>query len=135
MLGPSGVVRFCGNLSSLTPSDRWARFGGHFALSSFQPDTEKASPVIKRYNNISLALGVPGILLQFLGNVIASTNPDPVVGIFGVLILFTGTALLIAGLSYYAIGKGRSGWWGLCGLLSFLGLIILALLKDERPAG
>ncbi len=82
--------------------------------------------MIARHNNVSLALGVPGFILQVVGNVLGSSNP----GLGGLLIL-GGTGLLIAGLAYYAIGKGRSGWWGLCGFLSFIGLIILACLKDR----
>jgi len=82
--------------------------------------------MIARHNNVSLALGAPGFILQVVGNVLGSSNP----GLGGLLIL-GGTGLLIAGLAYYAIGKGRSGWWGLCGFLSFIGLIILACLKDR----
>ena len=97
--------------------------------------------MIKRYNNLSLALGVPGILLQIVGNVISRANTDSLNfrptswSFLGVPILLLGTGLLIAGLTYYAIGKGRSGWWGLCGFLSCLGLLILALLKDKAPDG
>lgn len=82
--------------------------------------------MIARYNNISLALGAPGLILQVAGNVLMGSSP----GLGGLLIL-GGTILLIAGLAYYAIAKGRSGWWGLCGLLSLIGLIILACLKDR----
>lgn len=89
--------------------------------------------MIKRHNNISLALGVPGIILQIVGQVIAQANQETDVGLLGVLVLLVGTALLIAGLAHYAIAKGRSGWWGLCGFLSLIGLIILALLKDHAP--
>jgi hypothetical protein len=91
--------------------------------------------MIKRYNNLSLALGVPGILLQIVGNVISRANTETSLSLLGVPILLLGTGLLIAGLTYYATGKGRSGWWGLCGFLSCLGLLILALLKDKAPDG
>jgi hypothetical protein len=91
--------------------------------------------MIKRYNNISLALGVPGLILQIVGNVMAQSNPETAIGALGFLVVLLGTALLIAGLSYYAIAKGHSGWWGLCGFLSCLGLLILALLKDRAPEG
>ena len=88
--------------------------------------------MIKRYNNLSLALGVPGIILQFAGQVMSDGNSAADADlILGLLVSLIGTGLLIAGLSYYAIAKGHSGWWGLCGLLSCLGLLILALLKDE----
>lgn len=89
--------------------------------------------MIKRYNNLSLALGVPGIILQIVGNLVAQANADNSLGLLGVPISLVGTGLLVAGLSYYAIAKGRSGWWGLCGFLSCLGLLILLLLKDEAP--
>jgi len=82
--------------------------------------------MIAKYNNVSLALGTPGLILQVIGQVLGASNP----GLGGLLIL-AGTGLLVAGLSYYAIAKGRSGWWGLAGFLSLIGLIILACLKDR----
>jgi hypothetical protein len=91
--------------------------------------------MIKRYNNLSLAFGVPGIILQIVGQVVAQMNQGQAIGLVGIPIALIGTALLITGLAYYAIAKGRSGWWGLCGFLSCIGLLILALLKDEAPEG
>ncbi len=91
--------------------------------------------MIKRYNNLSLALGVPGIILQIVGNVVAQANAGTGIGLLGLPISLVGTALLVAGLAYYAIAKGRSGWWGLCGFLSCIGLLILALLEDRAPQG
>ena len=88
--------------------------------------------MITRYNNISLALGAPGLILQIAGRVLALTTEIGGSGL-GSLLSLIGTALLIAGLSYYAIAKGRSGWWGLCGFLSLIGLIILSMLKDHVP--
>jgi hypothetical protein len=75
---------------------------------------------IQRLNGISLGLGIPGLLIQFAGMAFdASIRP---------LFQLVGGGLLIAGLTFYARMKGRSGWWGLMGLLSILGLIILAVL-------
>ena len=97
--------------------------------------TEGPPDMIKRYNNISLALGGPGIVLQIAGNVVVQANQGTAIGLLGLPVTLVGTALLVAGLVYYAIAKGRSGWWGLCGFLSCIGLIILALLKDRAPDG
>ena len=88
--------------------------------------------MIARYNNISLALGIPGLILQIAGNVLRS-NPDNET--VGVLALVGGTVLLIGGLAMYAKAKGRSPAWGLMGFLSFIGLIVLAMLADRAPNG
>jgi amino acid transporter len=89
-------------------------------------------------NRKSLALGVPGIVLQVAGNIWLNTQatgdpPIPPLGVaLGALaVILTGTVLLIAGLSWYAKAKGHSGWWGLLGLLSIIGLLVLALLPDR----
>jgi hypothetical protein len=83
--------------------------------------------MLKSYNHMSFALGIPGIILQVcglygmagLGNMRAS-----------IFIVF-GACLFIAGLAYYAMAKGKSPWWCLLGLLSLLGMIILAFIPDE----
>lgn len=75
--------------------------------------------MIKKYNNISLALGIPGLAFQVAGHVIE--NP---------ILLLAGTALLMVGLAYYARAKGRNPAWCLMGLLSLVGLIVLASLQD-----
>jgi len=80
--------------------------------------------MIKKYNNISLAWGIPGIVLQIAGNVIGQP-----------IVLIVGTVLLMIGLAYYAKAKGRSAAWCLMGFLSIIGLIVLACLKDlEKEA-
>jgi hypothetical protein len=84
--------------------------------------------MIARYNNISLALGAPGIILQIAGYVMAQNPQQQQVGF---LVQLGGTVLLIAGLAMYAKAKGRSPAWGLMGFLSLIGLIVLACLKDE----
>ena len=89
--------------------------------------------MIKEYNDLSLKLGVPGILLQFAGDFLMLSSRNNWLGTAGSFLLVPGTALLIAGLSYYAIAKERSGWWGLCGFLSIIGLFVLAALEDRSP--
>ncbi|TNF05994.1 MAG: hypothetical protein EP323_05515 [Gammaproteobacteria bacterium] len=74
----------------------------------------------KQFNNISLALGIPGLILQIVGGL----NELPVVTLIGGI-------LLIAGLAYYAKSKNRLPAWGLLGLLSILGIVILGLLPDK----
>ena len=86
--------------------------------------------MIARYNNISLLLGVPGLILQIAGNVMR-TNPENET--IGAIALLSGTVLLIGGLAMYAKAKGRSPAWGLMGFLSIIGLIVLAMLQDRAP--
>lgn len=73
----------------------------------------------KIYNNISLGLGAPGIVLQIWGNIIGQP-----------IMLILGTILLMIGLAYYAMAKGRNPAWCLMGFLSIIGLIVLGCLKD-----
>ncbi len=88
-------------------------------------------------NRKSLMLGVPGIILQFVGQFLPAMVsgrqvPSDSVVIGGVCVVLLGTVLLIFGLCTYAQAKGHSRWWGLMGLLSIIGLIVLGLLKDRR---
>ena len=97
--------------------------------------------MIAKYNRKSLAIGVPGLLLQvgclFATNLIAAkaksggtTLPDSLALLLtaGPLV---GAVLLIIGLGFYAKAKGYSAVLGLLGLLSCLGLLILAVLPDK----
>lgn len=85
-----------------------------------------------RLNRQSLLLGIPGIALQIAGMYVANMRTNNVVyAIGGNAIMLLGTAFLIGGLALYAKAKGHSGWFGLFGLLSCLGLVILALLPDR----
>ena len=102
-----------------------------------QPATEEEKAEIKRrlrkLNVISFLLGIPGIALQVAGNVVARVHPqhrdlnaaEAAAALGGLGIALIGTGLLIAGLAFSARVKGRSGWWGLLGLLSCIGLLVL----------
>ncbi len=76
--------------------------------------------MIKKYNDISLAIGIPGLILQIYG-IYNDSN----------VIIILGIVFFIAGLALYAKAKARSPAWGLCGFLSIFGFIILASLSDE----
>jgi len=83
--------------------------------------------MITRYNNISLALGAPGFILQIVGLVIQRSPGKEGIGL---VIVVLGTALLVAGLAFYALAKGRSPAWCLMGFLGLIGLIVLGSLSD-----
>jgi hypothetical protein len=75
--------------------------------------------MIRKYSNLSLATGLPGLIIQVVG---ISMEND--------WVTLLGSALFFAGLVFYAVGKGRSPAWALLGFLSLLGLLMLACLKD-----
>lgn len=84
--------------------------------------------MIARYNNLSLALGAPGIVLQIAGRLLMESPEREGMGIaIGLL----GTALLLVGLAFYSKAKGRHPAWCLMAFLSIIGLIVLACLKDH----
>jgi hypothetical protein len=98
--------------------------------------------VIAKYNRKSLAFGVPGLLLQ-IGSLIAiailnyaaarnSAQPPAswLTNLFSVG-YYGGTILLFIGLCEYADAKGRNRLWASLGLLSVVGLVILACLSDK----
>jgi hypothetical protein len=91
--------------------------------------------MIAEYNRKSLMIGIPGLILQIVCQVLSTTmaSHGNMTLLSWVLLagLFAGSVLLIIGLVYYAKGKGYSGALGLLGLLSCLGLLILAVLPDK----
>lgn len=94
---------------------------GHWAASQYDP--REVAARISKLNNTSFIFGVPGLLLQGVGNMTG--------GIAGVLASLAGTILLIVGLSFYARSRGQHPAYALLGLLSLLGLIILAVLPKK----
>ncbi len=98
--------------------------------------------LIPEHNRMGFMLGIPGFCLQITGNVLGRT----LVGSMGAtgsmvagLVSLCGTALLIGGLCYVAMAKGYHWGLGFLGLLSCIGLLIIAVLPDKTgsmpPAG
>jgi len=87
--------------------------------------------MITRYNNISLALGGPGFILYIAG-VAVLVNSDS--RVLGVLLGLSGIVLLLGGVAFAALSKGRSPAWCLLGLFGCIGgvvaLVVLACLPD-----
>ena len=82
---------------------------------------------IASLNSRSLLIGTIGIVMQVCGRSMSATGD----GATGALLTLVGTATLIVGLIYYAQMRGRSGWWGLLGLLSCIGIVFLLLLPKR----
>jgi len=73
----------------------------------------------RKYNSISLAYGVPGLVIQTAGLFLQNA-----------WVMWLGTLLFVVGLAYYAKAKGRHPAWCLMAFLSIIGMIILGCLKD-----
>ena len=86
----------------------------------------------RELNLWSFVFGLPGIGLQVLPQVMAPPAARGAADGPGLLGLAPvgGAVLLLIGFGFYARYKGRSVLWALAGLLSCLGLILMAVLKD-----
>jgi small-conductance mechanosensitive channel len=81
----------------------------------------------KKNNTLGFLFGVPGLLLQVGGGVVAEFLDMPGFGLIGRLI---GLILLAIGLYFVSKYKGRNGAWALLALIGCIGLIVLLVLKD-----
>ena len=79
--------------------------------------------MIKRYNRISLTVGLPGAVIQFIG--LEMRTP------VGHIVMAIGTILLMVGLVYYLKAKGHTPVWCLLAFLSWIGIIILFFFPDR----
>lgn len=82
--------------------------------------------------NTSIGVGL-GFLLLTTGNLLPILfSIESESNMFGGVLSIVGICIFIWGCASYAIGKGHHGAWGLVGILSFIGLIILAYLPDKH---
>jgi hypothetical protein len=84
--------------------------------------------MIKSLNNKSLAIGIPGLIIDVAGQYMMTLSG---MGLIGGLVFLIGVAMFITGLAYYAKSKGYHWALGFLGLLSCIGLIVLAVLPDK----
>lgn len=101
---------------------------------SGQPSPGESSPG-KRTSSAMLWI-VAGLLLQVLARVTGSIAASSIDGSSSLAwILFAGQligiAVVVVGLANYAKSKGRHPAWSLLGLLSCVGVVVVALLKDR----
>lgn len=87
-------------------------------------------PENKTNTNIGVGLG---FILEILGRFLYMSSTAG--SIFGLILMLVGVVLFIWGCMNYAVGKGHSKWFGLLGLLSCIGLIILIFLPDHHKEG
>ena len=83
--------------------------------------------MIKRYNNLSLVIAIPGIIIQVAAQLMMQGEQSNL----GLLVSLIGTVMVLIGFAYYAKAKGRNPLWCIVGVFSCLGLLIMALLKDK----
>lgn len=86
---------------------------------------------------------VAGLVGQAMGAVLsisAAENGDRTPWIVGNLLLVLGTGVLVAGCGIFARYHRLRGWWGLLGLFSFVGVLVLLAIpglprRRERGQG
>ena len=79
--------------------------------------------------NIGVGLG---IIAQIVGFYVSYYIQIGIVLWLAAIVIYGGFLLLIWGLWNYAKGKGYKGVWGLLGLLSVFGFVVLALFPDRK---
>lgn len=65
--------------------------------------------MIQHHNVKSLALGLPGVVARFAGFVVATFHPEHET--LGTVLAVVGGGLLVAGIGFYAVAKGRHPAW------------------------
>ncbi len=84
----------------------------------------------KKAKKIGIVCAVPGLLIQLTGMVTADTIREPEVVFWADAAHLIGTIILLVGMGFYSKSKGRSALWALMAILSIVGVIVLAVIKD-----
>jgi len=83
----------------------------------------------KKKTNIFVGVG---FITQIIGRHFTLGATTSLSLALGYLLQIAGAVLMVIGCVNYAKGKGYSGAWGLFGILSILGFIVLALFPDRH---
>jgi len=88
--------------------------------------------MIKEYaKKTNIGVGF-GIIAQIIGFYLSYYAHIGIILWTAAILIWGGILLMMWGLWNYSKGKGYHGAWGLLGLLSIPGLIILALFPDRK---
>ena len=85
-------------------------------------------PEYKTKTNIGAGLGIIG---QIVGRALLNSSSQGL-AMAGLVVALAAFALFIWGCMQYAKAKGQSGWFGLLGFLSIIGLLVLFFLPDRH---
>jgi hypothetical protein len=88
--------------------------------------------MLKEYEkktNIGIGLG---IVLQLVARFGLMSQSNVAIYYVGLAVALGGIALCIWGCCCYAKGKGHHPAWGILGLLSLIGLIVLVCFSDRH---
>ena len=88
--------------------------------------------MLKQYEQQTNMGILGGVLLKLPAMACVMLQAPPI----AVMLLLTGSlACFVWGCTGFAAGKGYPKLLGLMGLASFLGLMVLVVLKDRHPSG
>jgi hypothetical protein len=73
-----------------------------------------------------------GLALQIAGRFLVDSGGGKPGAILGLVVILAGVAIFIWGCMSYARGKGQNAALGFLGLLSIVGLVVLAVLPDKH---
>lgn len=126
LTSPAGGLAFfvCGVYTACNPA---TYSGGQLNFSVRHSKTRFMLTEFK--HKASIGVGA-GLLLIIVGRVILKFGES--MAIVGAVALLAGSVLFIWGCCQYAKAKGYSGWWGLLGFLSVIGLLILFFFRDQH---
>jgi mannose/fructose/N-acetylgalactosamine-specific phosphotransferase system component IID len=73
---------------------------------------------------------IAGFVIQYIGGIFSRISESG--AILGIVVSIIGAAIFVWACMNYAESKGYSKWFGLFGILSCIGLVVLILLPEKR---